>query len=93
MSHFRTNKHGWVYTLSQPEMRDLLTAHIVLPSEELVKYVYDGYTHMMGMKPIRKPKTRKKVQLEFHRRVQGIETKAFAQEWVNKAVRYTACLN
>ena len=33
---------------------------------EMLRYVYDGYTYAMGYKPIRKPKTRKKVRREFH---------------------------
>jgi len=90
MSHYRKNKHDLVYTLSQPELRNLLTARIGTVTEEFVKYVYDGYTFAMGMKAIRKPKTRKHVQLAFHR---SCESKEDAQLWVNKAVRYTKALN
>ena len=85
-THFRSNKYEWVYTLSQPEMRTLLHEE----SEEMVKYVYDGYTHKMGMKPIRKEKIRKKIQLEFH--ATG-ERKDKARALVERAITYTKGLN
>jgi len=67
-------------------MRDLLSPI----SEEELKYIYDGYTHQLGMKPIRKQKTRKKVQLEFH---DAGYSKEHAQIMVNKAIKYTFALN
>ena len=85
-THFRSNRYNWVYTLSQPEMRTLLHGE----SEEMVKYVYDGYTHKMGMKPIRKEKIRKKIQLEFHQAKEGKER---AHYLVTLAINYTKGLN
>ena len=85
-THFRANRYNWVYTLSQAEMRTLLHGR----SEEMVKYVYDGYKHKMGMKPIRKEEIRKKIQLEFH---EANESKTQAKELVKRAVAYTKGLN
>jgi len=86
MNHFRQNKHDLTYTLSQPEMRDYLSPI----TEEMLKYVYDGYTYDMGMKPIRKHKIRKKIQLEFHT---ANHSKHDAQELIAKAIAYTFALN
>ncbi|MCK5848508.1 MAG: hypothetical protein KAH01_04865 [Caldisericia bacterium] len=53
--------------MSQPDVREWLELHYNIVSEAFVKYVYDGYTHEMNYKPIRKSKTRKAVQLQFHK--------------------------
>jgi hypothetical protein len=82
---FRDNKYDYTYTLNQPEARDYLN----IP-EEVLKYVYDGYTFAMGMQPIRKPKTRKKVQQEFH---SAGHNKSEATKLVDRLVTYTKLLN
>lgn len=41
--------------------------------EEMVKYVYDLYTYQVGIKPIRKKKTRTKVKDEFRESNQSVK--------------------
>ncbi len=66
---------------SQHRVRLWLLKYHNIENETFLKYVYDGYTFRGGYKPIRKPKVRKKIALEFHR--QG-RSKKLAQELVTK---------
>lgn len=52
---------------SQDFVRIWLKENYNIESETFLKYVYDGYTFRGNYKAIRKPKTRKKIALEFHR--------------------------
>ena len=52
---------------SQGFVRIWLKENYNIESETFLKYVYDGYTFRGNYKAIRKPKTRKKIALEFHK--------------------------
>ena len=54
-----------------------------LEDYKMIRYVYDGYTFKLGYTPIRKSKTRKKVQIDLH---YSNYSKLKAQELVNKLV-------
>ena len=65
MSHLTCREKNY-REMSQPDVRAFILKHYKIDNETFIKYVYDGYTHDMGYKPIRKIKARKKVQLQFH---------------------------
>jgi len=69
--------------LSQPELRDIFLYGYGISSEEVIKYAYDYYTYAMGIKPIRKKKTRAKIAREFHSTIHGGQ---LGKEAVHKTV-------
>ena len=82
----KENKYNYVYVLTQLKVRELLEKF----PEEFVKYAYDNYTYKMGMKPIRKRKTRQKVKEDFKNL--DIKEKLIEQE-VIKLIKYTETMN
>ena len=88
--------------LKQSKVRRILERDYEITSEEMVKYVYDLYTWKVGVKPIRKKKTRSKVKDEFNGSVKQayflmykiieIHNKEFKMTYLNQCdVRRNRC--
>ncbi len=69
---------------SQDRVRIWLSKHHNIINETFLKYVYDGYTFKGNYRAIRKPKTRKKIALDFHK--EGL-SKLHAQKLVEKLIK------
>ncbi len=69
---------------SQDNVRVWLSKYYGIINETFLKYVYDGYTFKGNYRAIRKPKTRKKIALDFHE--EGL-SKLYAQKLVEKLIK------